>query len=152
MRGPDWVTVFVSLIGLGWSGWYVWSTRTNPLDDPEAAWLITPIFLILCVTGLFVLASAMPWRSRLLDVDPSEGLEPSERRSFIIGLPILAAVIWMFGFILAVCLYIPILSWVLGERSPSRLATITLGILVLIIIGFSWGLSINLPLLPYLLR
>lgn len=147
-RSVDWVTVAVTLIGVAWAAWYVWSTRASPYDEPEAAWLITPLLIALGLTALFVLWSALgPWPERLR-IEAGESLRPVARSRFVLSLPILAGLIWAGGFVIATSLYIPAMMLALGERRPLIIFTLTLSLLALIFVGFSWGLGVSLPLWP----
>ncbi len=147
-RSVDWVTVVVTLIGVVWAVWYVWSTRANPYDEPEAAWLITPLLIALAAAAPFVLWSAVgPWPARLR-LDPKESLRPSARISFVISLPILAGMIWAGGFVPATLIYVPAMMRVLGERRFGVIIASVVGLLLFILLGFSWGLGVPLPLWP----
>lgn len=147
-RQIDWVSIALTLVAVGWASWYVWSTRTNPDDEAEAAWLITPILIALWVTAPFVLWSAIgPFPARL-QLDPAEGLRVPARYRFVLSLPVLAGLIWLLGFVAATVLYLPATILMAGERRPLVILTVTLGMLALIYLGFDRALGVKLPLWP----
>lgn len=144
----DWTTIAVTTVGLGWGTWYVLATRWNPIDEPEAAWLITPVAILAWMVAPFVVLSAIGPLPERLQVDPDEGLDRPNRWLFALGLPVLAGLIWVLGFVLAIILYVSATVVAMGERRvPVHLAI--LGVLLAIIFGgFVWGLGVDLPLWP----
>tara|TARA_R110002074_G_scaffold165324_1_gene325431 strand:- start:208 stop:735 length:528 start_codon:yes stop_codon:yes gene_type:complete len=147
-RQIDWVTIAVTLVALAWASWYVWSTRNNPDDEAEAAWLITPILIAAWATAPFVIWSAIGPFPQRLQLDRDEGLGVAARYRFVISLPVLAGLIWLLGFIAATIIYLPAIILMSGERRPLLITAMTLGMLALIYLGFDWALGVKLPLWP----
>ena len=148
LRISDWITFGVALTGLAWATWYVLATRANPIDEPEAAWFITPIVILVWIVTPFVMLSATGPLPEKLHVDPGESLDGANRWLFVIGLPVLAATIWVLGFVLAILIYVPVTVATMGERRI-RVHMIILGLLSVIVFGgFGGGLEVNLPLWP----
>ena len=144
----DFTSLAISTAGALWASWYVWSTRTNTLDEPEAAWLITPLLVGLMITAPFVVAGAIGNLPERLRIDPESSLNHPARLYFTVSLPILAGLIWFFGFLITITLYLPVMMTILGERRPLLLAGMTIGLVALAALGFSWGLGVSLPLWP----
>lgn len=135
-------------VGLVWATHYVWSTSSNPYDEPEAAWLIRPLLIALWIVGPFVIWSAkLPLPEKLVP-DPAESLALPSRRVFLAGLALFAAGIWLLGFVAAIAIYTPLMCRALGERRLSALICATVLLLAILWGGFHYGLDIRLPLWP----
>ena len=152
-RGTDWAALAVVAGGLAWATWYVLATRANPIDEPEAAWLITPLLIAGWVCAPFAAWSALgPLRPRLA-VDPDTGLGAHRNRlAFVIGLPLLAGGIWLLGFVPSVLIWLPALLLAMGERRPTVHLGLVAALLAAIYGGFVAGLGVDLPLWPRGLR
>lgn len=147
-REIDWVTIAIALGGLAWGTWYVLSTRLNPYDEPQAAWLITPILVAAWIAAPFVIRSAIGPLPERLRIDPRESLAHPARWRFVVGLPLLAAGVPLVGFVPVTVLYAPVLFWVLGERRAIVIVGGTAALVGIIQLGFAWGLGVDLPLWP----
>ncbi|WP_308918228.1 hypothetical protein [Jannaschia sp. LMIT008] len=148
-RGTDWTALAVLVGGLAWATWYVLSTRANPIDEPEAAWLITPLLLAAWASAPFVAWSALgPLRKRLA-VEPDSAIGAHRNRTaFVLGLPLLAGSIWLLGFVATVALWVPALLLAMRERRVAVHVGIVGGLLAAVGLGFSWALGVDLPLWP----
>ena len=152
-RGTDWPALAVTAGGLAWATGYVLAALSNPYDEPEAAWLITPLLIGLWLVAPFVAwSAARPLRARLA-VDPATALGAHRNRvAFVVGLPLLAGAIWAFGFVPAVLLWVPALLLAMGERRVAVHVGIVATLVAAIVLGFVWGLRVNLPLWPWFAR
>ena len=147
-RSIDWVTIGVTIIGLVWGTYYVLSTRWNPIDEPEAAWLITPVLVALWICAPFVIRSAIGPLPERLEVDEAEGLHYPNRWLFVLGMPCLAGAIWLFGFMPSALVYAVVTVLGMGERRIKVHLIIVAIIIAIIVLGFEWGLNVHLPLWP----
>jgi hypothetical protein len=148
VKQTDFTSLAIATVGVLWASWYIWSTRTNTLDEPEASWLITPLLVALMITAPFLVAGAIGNLPNRLRIDPESSLSHPARLCFTVSLPILAGLIWFFGFLITIIFYVPVMMIILGERRPVLLAGMTIGLIALATLGFSWGLGVSLPFWP----
>lgn len=144
-----WTVILVALGATSWAAWYVISTVRNPFDGPEAAYLIRPLLIALILLLPLVIWSAIGKRGVALAPPEHSSLWRQPKQiAFIVGLPLLGLSIWGLGFILSAVLYVPVMTWLLGERRLLIIGGLTIGLVAIMVVGFQWGLSVRLPLWP----
>lgn len=137
----------IVLASLTWGAVHLVSVRSHPWDDPQSAWLIWPLFIALVVCAPFVLWSARGQTGAEL-VEDSPGLADPAQVRFVLGVAAMIASAWAFGFALVAAIGPPALAFWQGEQKLAILALLAVLPLAIVVLGFVWALSIDVPLLP----
>jgi len=145
----QWPIVGVLIVSLGWATSYVVLTSLNPLDEPEALYMIKPLLGMLWLIAPFVLWSAIGAIPERLQPDPGTPIATRSRVILLVSLPLYFLLIVLIGLPAASALFVFASAMLYGERNPAVLAVLPLLTLGIIIFGFAGTLNVRIPLYPF---
>lgn len=147
-RGPGipskWVPVVIVAIGSIWALNYVWHTNQNSYGDRDTVLFINFLIWPLVASALLVAITTLRSKNPEPDVDLSD----HRRLILLLTVPLYGVAVVYGGFMLASCGFVLLLLPLLGVRNPIVLIGICAFTGGVIWFGFSYLMSVPLPLWP----
>lgn len=137
----------------------LYTFHAGSLPDKDADVLISPVFLIMVIIGIFYLMLNIKSESMRLTEDKKlkSSYTPSGQRFkifirsnsrivfFMMFLLLYLILLWIVGFNIATVIFIALAQYSLGERKISRLVSVSLISVFLLYVFMEFIFRINLP-------
>lgn len=141
---PKWVPVVIVTAGSVWAIHFVWHTNQNSYGDQD-----TVVFMNFLIWPLLASALVVAFTSLRGAFDEAEiGLSDYRRLILIAAIPLYATLTVYGGFILSSVVFLVILLPIYGVRNPFILLLVCGLVVAAIWFGFSYLMSVPLPLWP----
>ncbi len=146
-RYVDWAAVGIVLAAVVWAVGHLYSVLAHPWDDPQSAWLIWPLVVMLCVCAPFAIRTAFGESGRRLAAEGA-GLGDPQKLRFTLGIAAMVGAVWGAGLLATALIGPPAVAVVLGERRPMALLVAGLLPALILVGGFVGLLGLQIPLGP----
>lgn len=146
-RYVDWAVVGIVLATVAWAVVHLYSVLTHPWDEPQSAWLIWPLVVMLCACAPFAIRTACGESGRRLAAE-GPGLGHPQRLRFTLGTAAMIGAVWGTGLLATALIGPPAVAMILGERRPMALFVAGLLPALILVGGFVGLLGLQIPLGP----
>ena len=141
---PKWIPVVLVTLGCIWAIHYVWHTNNNSYGDEDTVLFINFLIWPLIASAFLVAISSLRGKTE----DAPVGLSDHRRLMLLIAVPIYGIAVAYGGFVLASVAFVLLFLPMLGVRNPIILLGISAFVVTIIWFGFSYLMSVPLPLWP----
>ena len=142
--------IILVLLCVAWALYYYFSTVAQPDEGPESVLFIKPLIIILAISALFAIITAVKIDSapEATEKPSDRGILHPQRLVFVLSLFIYAAVLPYFGYLLPSLLYLISMCLFLGLRNFWMLFGLVAGYTALLWMGFKNLMDVPIPIWP----